>query len=229
MENWKACFISTLITIAWIRVCEFLVAKKIIPNYVSRKIVHIGSGMSFILCWSLFDSSENAHYWASSVPIVITLSVVLVGLGIVKDDATVRAMSRSGNNPRELLYGPAMYGLALVIATLVFWRTSTLGMISFTLVAVGDGLSGLLGKKFGEHKLPYNPNKSLEGTLSFFIGSAIVGFYILSFFNEYLHLEQKWPIVFVSLIGALVESLDWKEYDNAVVFIAGLISCRFFW
>jgi len=42
---------------------------------------------------------------------------------------------------RELLRGPLIYVAAMVIATVVFWRNSPVGIVAISLMCGGDGAS----------------------------------------------------------------------------------------
>lgn len=47
---------------------------------------------------------------------------------------------------------------------------------SLFILAIGDGVSTLVGKQFGKHPLPYNRKKTFEGSLAFFLSCAPVFF-----------------------------------------------------
>ena len=57
-------------------------------------------------------------------------------------------IQRTGDR-RELLTGPALYGLTHVLATLVFWRGSPAGAAGLAVLCAGDGLAEVIGKRFG--------------------------------------------------------------------------------
>jgi phytol kinase len=78
------------------------------------------------------------------VPFAITVQFALIGLGVMKDEASVKAMSRSGDR-REILRGPLFYGIVFVVMTLVFWKSSPVGMLALMLMCGGDGMADILG------------------------------------------------------------------------------------
>lgn len=57
---------------------------------------HIVTGPLFILCWNLFPTSPYARYFAAAIPCALVTKFTLIGLGILKDEVTVKSMSRSG-------------------------------------------------------------------------------------------------------------------------------------
>eukprot|EP01118_Nematostelium_gracile_P011461 TRINITY_DN4065_c0_g1_i3.p2 TRINITY_DN4065_c0_g1~~TRINITY_DN4065_c0_g1_i3.p2 ORF type:complete len:106 (-),score=24.90 TRINITY_DN4065_c0_g1_i3:6-323(-) len=98
------------------------------------------------------------------------------------------------------------------------------------LLCVGDGFAGLFGELFGKTKLPYNPRKSIVGSLSFLIFSVIVTSVYVELFHEWgwfnVTASQFLPSLLASaLIGTIVESLPgFGAFDNITVFAASLIT-----
>ena len=70
-------------SLVWLRFTDILARRKIVSRHLSRKLIHIGTGPIFVLCWLLF-SGENQNRWlAALVPAVITLQFALIGLGVL--------------------------------------------------------------------------------------------------------------------------------------------------
>ena len=101
-NNWLALIITFIAALSWLRLNDFAAHRNWISSDLSRKIIHIGTGPIFVLCWLLFNDSHSARYLAAVVPLAITLQFLLVGTGVIKDESAVKAMSRSGD-PREIL------------------------------------------------------------------------------------------------------------------------------
>ena len=57
----------------------------------------MGTGPLFVLCWLLFTRAFAARFLAALAPLLITLQFFLVGTGIIRDEAAVQAMARSGD------------------------------------------------------------------------------------------------------------------------------------
>ena len=114
MQNLIALMVTFALALAWLRVNDFAAYRGWVSGPVSRKIIHIGTGPIFVLCWLLFNNDLAARFMAALVPLGITAQFLLVGTGIMKDPAAVKAMSRTGDR-REILRGPLFYGIAFII------------------------------------------------------------------------------------------------------------------
>lgn len=58
-----ATLLSFGIAIAGLRLIEFLADRGRLESKLSRKIIHIGTGPLFVLCWQLFSPAPTAEYW----------------------------------------------------------------------------------------------------------------------------------------------------------------------
>ena len=127
MNSYLATLLTFAIALAFLRFMDFLAHRGVIESKLSRKFIHIGTGPIFVLCWLMFPDVPSARYLATLVPLLITGQFVLVGTGILKDDAAVQAMTRTGN-PREILRGPLFYGIMFVLLTVIYWKDSPIGI-----------------------------------------------------------------------------------------------------
>ncbi len=225
--NWLALLITFIIALVWLRSVDFVAARGWIDSALSRKLIHIGTGPIFVLCWLFFNNNHDARWLAALVPFVITGQFILVGTGILKDQEAVKAMSRSGNR-REILRGPLMYGIVFILLTLIYWRNSPLGITALMILCVGDGLADLIGSRAANSpRLPWSPRKSWLGSLAMFIGGWFVTALILWIFilTGMIQIATPQMIIgsgIVALVCALVESLPFSDIDNLTVPLAAL-------
>ncbi len=163
MNPFIAMIITFAVALVELRLMDFAAHRGWIESRLSRKIIHILTGPLFVLCWLLFPDVWYARWLAALVPFAITLQFLLIGLGIMKDEASVKAMSRSGDR-REILRGPLFYGIVFVVMTLVYWKTSPIGMVALMLMCGGDGLAEIMGRGLRSPKLPWSRDKSVAGS-----------------------------------------------------------------
>ena len=229
MSPFLALFITLVLALAEIRALDFAAHRGWIESRLSRKLIHILTGPLFVLCWLLFPAPDLWYYrWlAALVPLLFTVQFALIGLGIVKDEASVKAMSRTGDR-REILHGPLFYGIIFVVMTLLFWKDSPIGMIAVMLMCGGDGLADIMGRGLRSPKLPWNKDKSVAGSLGMLLGGwVLTGFILFIFvfkgvfigpFTGYLL-----PITYMAVLATLVESLPIKDVDNITVTLAAVV------
>ncbi|KAG2242560.1 hypothetical protein Bca52824_095604 [Brassica carinata] len=215
---------------ALVLIFESLTKRDVIPQRLSRKLVHILSGLLFVLSWPIFSASTEARYFAAFVPLVNGLRLVVNGLSISPNSTLIKSVTREGR-PEELLKGPLFYVLALLVAAVFFWRDSPTGMISLAMMCGGDGIADIMGRKYGSYKIPYNPRKSLAGSISMFIFGFCISIGLLYYYSSLGYLHMNWEttftrVVIVSLVATLVESLPITDQidDNVSVPLATILA-----
>ncbi|MFZ2488550.1 MAG: phosphatidate cytidylyltransferase [Anaerolineae bacterium] len=227
---WIQDIIALVITFAaamlWLRILDGLALRKVISRQLSRKLIHLGTGPVFVLCWLLYSGQPQSRWLAALVPGAITLQFALIGLGLLKDEGAVQAMSRSGDR-RELLYGPLQYGIIFVVATLLFWVDSPIGIVILMILCGGDGLADIIGRRFGAAKLPWNPRKSWAGSVAMFLGGFLFALAYLALFARVgvfdLNITAALlPLALICLAATAVEAVSGQDMDNVTVTVAAL-------
>lgn len=226
-NEYVAFIITAFIAVAWLRLIDYLANRGVFPSKISRKIIHIGTGPIFVLCWILFPEKTLSRYLAAIIPLLITMQFLFVGLGIMKDEKAVKAMSRSGDR-KEILKGPLIYGIVFVVMTVLFWRENLVGILTLMILCGGDGMADLVGSQYGAHKLPWAKNKSWQGSIAMFFGALILTFLVAGVFylSEYSALGIQYkvlPILGIILIATIVESMPSGDFDNFFVPLVSVI------
>ena len=224
-------YIATLLTFAiavfFLRFMDFLAHRGFIESRLSRKLIHIGTGPIFVLCWLMYPDQPISRWLAALVPLVITAQFALVGTGILKDEAAVKAMSRTGDR-REILRGPLFYGLVFVAVTLLYWKDSLIGIPALMMMCGGDGIADIVGRRVRSPKLPWSPEKSLAGSLSVFFGGwllTLIIFAIYALAGTFSGPVTRFigPVTWIALGAMLVESLPFKDVDNITLTVTAAL------
>jgi phytol kinase len=231
LNPFLALVITLVVALAELRLLDFFAHRGWIESRLSRKLIHIFTGPLFVLCWLLFPDVWYSRWLAALVPFAITLQFVLIGVGVIKDEASVKAMSRTGDR-REILRGPVFYGIVFVVMTLVYWKTSPIGMLALMLMCGGDGLADIMGRGLKSSKLPWNKEKSVAGSTGMLLGGWVLAAFILLIFvlkgvfpgpfSQYLL-----PVTILAIVGTLVETLPLKDVDNLTVTLAAVLLGHF--
>ena len=227
---WLADTVAAIITLAvavlWLRIIDALAHRGLIESRLSRKIIHIGTGPLYVACWPLFSAEPSARWFAAAVPLIISLQFVAVGLGWVKDEAAVKAMTRTGNR-LEILRGPLYYGIAFVVVTLGWWRSSPVGILALMALCGGDGLADIVGRRLGKIKLPGMKEKSWAGSAAMFAGSFVFGAAFVAWFNSFGAFTPALTIgsilsgsVVASVVVTIIEAVSPRDVDNLLIVAA---------
>jgi phytol kinase len=227
MNPYLATLFTFLIAVFFLRLMDFLAERHLIESRLSRKLIHIGTGPIFVLCWLMFPDVPISRWLAALVPLVITVQFALVGTGILKDEAAVKAMSRTGDR-REILRGPLFYGLVFVAVTLIYWKDSLVGIPALMMMCGGDGIADIAGRRVRSPKLPWSREKSAAGSLSVFLGGWVLTMVIfviyvaVGVFNG--PVTRFWlPVTWIALGAMLVESLPFRDVDNITLTVAAAL------
>ncbi|KAL9257635.1 putative phytol kinase 3, chloroplastic [Drosera capensis] len=216
------------IAVGLLQVWKETAKRGIFDQKLNRKLVHVSIGLVFMLCWPLFSSGYRGAVLAGLIPGVNIIHMLLLGLGLLKDEATVKSMSRYGNY-RELLKGPLYYASTITIACMVFWRTSPIGMAAICNLCAGDGFADIIGRRFGHQKLPFNRSKSIVGSIAMASAGFLASVGYMFYFSWFGYIQASWDMVFgvliVSLAATVVESLPISTDldDNLTVPLTSLL------
>jgi phytol kinase len=227
VNNYIALVITFSLTLIFLRLMDFIAHRGWMDSKLSRKVIHIGTGPLFVLCWFLFNDDPVARWLAALVPFAVTVQFALIGLGVMKDEASVKAMSRTGD-PREILRGPLFYGIMFVALTLIFWRETPVGIVALMMLCGGDGIADLVGRRIKSQKLSWNEGKSVAGSIGVFVGGWILSALILLIyvnagvfpapFASYLM-----PLTWIALGTTIIESLPFKDVDNITATVVAAV------
>ncbi|KAF8706318.1 hypothetical protein HU200_030577 [Digitaria exilis] len=212
-----------------LRFWEEVANRALLDQKLCRKLVHISVGLVYFLMWPLFSSDDvYAPFLAPLIVVINIIKVIVIGLGLVKDEGVVNSMTRHGDR-RELLKGPLYYACAMTLTTIVFWRTSPISIAVICNLCAGDGVADIVGRRLGHVKLPHNPEKSYAGSAAMFLAGFIASVLYMCYFNMFGFIEKSWTMVgafvIISLVAAIVESLpiSTRLDDNLTVPLASVL------
>jgi phytol kinase len=227
MNSYIATILTFAIALVFLRLMDFIAERGWIDSKTSRKLIHIGTGPIFVLCWLFYPDVGIARYLATLVPLLITVQFALVGTGILKDEAAVKAMSRTGDR-REILRGPLFYGIMFVAMTLIYWKDSLIGIPALMMMCGGDGIADIVGRRFKSAKLPWSPEKSIAGTLSVFIGGWLMTIFVFAVYvwiGTFSGPMTRFllPVTWIALGATAAESLPFRDVDNITLTVVSAL------
>ncbi|HMS32318.1 MAG TPA: hypothetical protein PKA29_03555 [Candidatus Saccharibacteria bacterium] len=234
LVNWQLAVVFFVIFLIFLS-SEYLVHKKITHGELSRKYIHVLTGLT--LAGSCFILNINQIIL---VCIVLNLSLILAdrlfsflehrkfksGSFGAHLKGAFRVYDESQEGVKRWTIGHLIYAIGIGLVAVIF-QSKSLFFTTTLILALADGMAALVGKRYGIYlfKVPGGV-KSIEGsTIFFFITLTIISFYILMLrtgeFGEYVTLSLGYKTVFnVVLVSGIItvsEAIVAYGLDNITI------------
>ena len=170
-----------------------------------RKLIHISGVIIPVLATFL---GKNQTIALVIFGFAVFLIIEALKPRISKD---LLSMAYRWNELEGLSIEPLSYIISVLsLLFLSFFIDEKICFAAIAILAVGDGFAGVIGRRYGRHRLPFNNNKSWEGSISGFIAASLAGFYFAG------------PIAIIgSALGMLAGAVN--KHDNIAVPYAAAI------
>jgi uncharacterized protein (TIGR00297 family) len=176
----------------------------------ARQWVHIGSGAFALLLRVL-------TWWQAAALAVLALAINAVVLPRVGGRRLYRPVDRARGFPLGIL----LYPIAVLALIAAFPDRLDIAAAAWAILAVGDGAATLIGRG-GRRRLPWNPEKTVEGTLAFAILGAAAGVALACWTRPAI--DPVPPLTFAivapivaAIAAALAETIPIRLDDNVTV------------
>ncbi|MEK7274446.1 MAG: hypothetical protein AAB110_04240 [Candidatus Desantisbacteria bacterium] len=203
---------SKLITCIILYMVIFIVAEILYrrgcPVKITRKIVHIGAGIiSFFL------------------PLLVNLQTT-ISIGILfafllfwtKKRQLLNSIHKNGSEN----FGPIFFPVGLALCAIVFWNINPIIFQGSSLIlGLSDGLAGLFGQRFGKIRYNFTGDKTLEGSLVFFLVAFVILLSILTFHKNTVGFGKISFVLLGALILSIIEGVSGKGWDNLFIPVSG--------
>ena len=171
-----------------------------------RKVVHIGTGNIVLLAW-----------WMK-IPGWIGVSAGVFFAIVTLASYRFQLLPRIDNVGRKS-FGTFFYAVSIAVLVGWFWGVNRpeFGVLGILVMTWGDGLAGLVGKRFGRHRYQlWGMEKSWEGSITMAIVATLISGIILS--NVVGSTVQLITIAFtVGILSAVLEAFSNLGIDNLTV------------
>ncbi len=171
-----------------------------------RKVIHI-SGILIPVAASQIGKTQTMALMLLGFIVYIVLEILKP-----KINRDILSMVYRENELEGFPIEPLSYFIS-VLSLLIFsfFIDERICYAAITILVVGDGFAGVIGRRYGRHRFSFNKNKSWEGSISGFIAASLVGFYFAG------------PISIVGgFFGMLAGAVN--KQDNIVVPFAALVA-----
>ena len=219
-DGWLAA-IWVLVLAAGFAVCVALRALGVPRTYL-RDLLHVGVGI-WPLGWP-FWKSVTFPIAVAGAGLAVTLAVPLAGRRI----AAAARLRDSVSGEDEQWRGLVLYAASAAALTCAGMFTDPFPAAAGLLaLALGDGIGGAVGRRFGRHRfaLPFAKEKTVEGSAAVAVFAAIG----VSLAARWFGAPVTWPwIAAAGAVGSLAEALSPRGTDNVIVPAAvwALLSAR---
>jgi dolichol kinase len=170
----------------------------------ARKAAHIISNLSAcLLIWILGIQTTSYFVLLGTCIGILLMHLTIIGIKIPGIEEWLRNVGREGEIPGE----GALYNALGILFAIGLLRNDSAAAISVILIlALGDGLATYVGTSYGRHKLPWNKNKTFEGTMGFAAGAicALVAMPVSA-------------TILIVMLATIIESLPLKVNDNIIL------------
>ncbi|MDI6783443.1 MAG: hypothetical protein QME64_05020 [bacterium] len=188
-----------------------------IANEDKRQLVHL-TMVGFALLFRWFEQWQQQ--WLA---IVLAGGAVLFNLFILRHFAP--ALFREREQEKGYSIGIIMYPMVVLILVSVFISHLYIAAGAWAILAIGDSLSNLIGRRFGTRKLFWNPVKSYAGLIGFIFPSILGCGFFLWWVKPDIQLKELVNLaVSGSVISGILETLPVKIDDNLLVGLGGGLS-----
>ena len=175
-----------------------------------RKVIHIG-GVLVPVFAALIGKKET----------IILLLLILASFFIIealksKIPRDILAIFYRESELNTFSIEPLSYFISIIsLLYLSFFLDEKICFASIAILAAGDGFAGVIGRKYGNHRLYFNKNKSWEGSISGFMAASLSGYYYAG-----------WIALIGSASGMVAGALN--KHDNIAVRYAALVAMMIF-
>jgi len=203
-------------------VAEILYHRLHVKAEITRKIVHIGTGLLTLL----FPVLLSSHWWVLLLCGSFFLLLVLsMRYHLLK---SIHAIDR--RSVGSLVYPVIVYGCFLAWEKIEkpIQPGYSFFYVPILVMALADPAAALTGKSWpkGVFKIG-NERKSLSGSSAFFIVALIVACCFFYFSSGYSFERSFTDAILIALISAVVEAVSRNGFDNLTIPVS-VLACMYF-
>ena len=175
----------------------------------ARQTVHVAmGGFALLLRWLSWGEA-------------LALAATALAFNLFVLPRFAHALYRPGDRARAA-HGIVLYPLAVLMLIAGFPRRPDIAAAAWGILAAGDGMATLAGRAVRGATWPWNPDKTVAGTLAFFVAASLAGCGLAWWCR--LAADPAPPLLFAlvmppiaALVAALVETIPVKLDDNLSV------------
>ena len=196
--------ISLLVAGLVVSYIEHIYRKKRITSETARKIVHITHGV-YVASWPFFVS------WRSIIYLELAFLVVVALARWFKIFGSQRAVAR-------LSWGEFFYPIGIILLVLTH-QPRWVFVIAVLHLALADAFAALIGLRYGKRNTykMFGQNKSVAGTVAFFVTSLIIVDFAFLLAQNYITPATMTALLLLPLSTTIIENIGVYGLDNLLI------------
>ncbi|MGX8176810.1 diacylglycerol/polyprenol kinase family protein [Exiguobacterium artemiae] len=202
--EWIAAIGTIVIVGIVLALIEWTGGKMQVSPETVRKWIHIAVGH-----WVFLALAWMEHWYVAVTPLLFFTLVNLI---------TLKRGKGKMNQVDRRSYGTVYYPISLAVLIVFFFEQEPMALVAGSMVlAWGDGLAALVGKRFG--KTFYTRGKiqrSFEGSIAMFLASFLVLTVTFLFYEEPTWLAVSYGFLLAN-IATLIEAVSYRDTDNLLI------------
>jgi len=198
--------VGSTISLLWYLFFKKVESQKDELGLYFRKIIHLGGVLIILLRLTIEVNYILIFVFALTLTFLISEVLRLKRIYLPVFHEISKFCKRK--DEKGFLIEPFLFGLSICILLTLPLELFLIGSLP---LVVGDALAGLIGTKFGYNKLPYNKNKSIEGSFAFFLST---------FHSLLIFFDIKTSLI-LSIFSTVFESIL-RKYENILLPIGSI-------
>jgi uncharacterized protein (TIGR00297 family) len=177
---------------------------------LKRKAVHIGSsGFAFLLRW--------LNWWQAAL---LALGAFIFNVMILPRVGG-KNLYRDDEHLKGYPLGILLYPFSVLLLILCLPHSLQIVGAAWGIMAWGDGMASLFGKKFGTVKIPWNKDRSYAGSSAFVIFGSVAAVFFTFWIAKTIPQPVIWYCIMIpilaTILAALIETIPSGLNDNLTV------------
>jgi dolichol kinase len=182
-----------------------------VPTTYVRDLLHVGAGV-----WILGWPSWHGHAWPIAIVVAVAIAIAVMP-ALARSRPAARRLVASVSDDDERWSGLVLYTLSFAALTAIGLTRDPLPAAAALLaLALGDGVGGAIGRRFGRlgYRAPGGKRKTIEGSLVVALGAAAGGLIAARVLARGLPVATA---IGLGAVAAIAEALAPRGTDNAIV------------
>jgi dolichol kinase len=181
---------------------------------ILRRLFHMFTGFSIASLYLVsFSHSQMIHFLGTIAALLYVVEQVRISYP--ETPSKLLPFTKFVMRAEEQLKESAMMPYAMAVLLTIVAFPKHIALIGVYSLAFADPLSAIFGIKYGKHKI--TANRSIEGSLAFFISIFIVTLFILGGYNQSIDFGVFIIAFAMGTLGAGFDLIPLKLDDNLTI------------